>query len=503
MKKFKNILLAGLVVGAFYSCEDAYKITQKGEFNDDVAFQSVGDMQLVLAEVYDRVDYENEIAFTSIFTDEAAIGESNGGQNLTEFRHNLMATNGYPSAIWLQKYNLINYVNRLIEGSTRFEIDEDDVDAIVERDRILAEARALRALAYLELESYFAVDMKDDNGLGVILYNEVPDVLPNVPRIGRSTNAQIFDAINEDLDFAEAHLQAGNPVSLVNANLITGIRARMALYRGQHAEAQMYADMVLATYPGLNQGLTTRANYAAMWANTTTGDLIFGLERPRGKSGIVSNWFFNDATFGGGAFLEVSRGLYNELNSNSTDIRTQVVVNMTESIFDPNYEEVVNYRDADVLILGKYPGLRAQQLPLNNRIPVMRVVEMHYIKAEAQIAQGDLAGARTTINRVRAQRLTGTAAQLPATLFDNAQSAYNELLKERRKELAFEGFRYLDLKRLGTLAGVTGLQHYVRDCAPYGACDLSVTDYRFTLPIPTAEINGNPVIGTQQNPGYN
>ena len=73
---------------------------------------------------------------------------------------------------------------------------------------------------------------------------------------------------------------------------------------------------------------------------------------------------------------------------------------------------------------------------------------------------------------------------------------------ERRKELAFEGHRYIDLKRLGADAGVPGTDRDATDGANSNAIsplNILLGDYRFTLPIPQAEININPLI---QNPGY-
>ena len=69
-------------------------------------------------------------------------------------------------------------------------------------------------------------------------------------------------------------------------------------------------------------------------------------------------------------------------------------------------------------------------------------------------------------------------------------------------ELAYEGHRYKDLKRLGVAAGV-GIDRDPIACNIQGdACTLPSSDYRFTLPIPIIEINANPGIAEQQNPGY-
>ncbi|MFW5726866.1 MAG: RagB/SusD family nutrient uptake outer membrane protein, partial [bacterium] len=88
-----------------------------------------------------------------------------------------------------------------------------------------------------------------------------------------------------------------------------------------------------------------------------------------------------------------------------------------------------------------------------------------------------------------------------APVFASQQAAYAGVLEERRVELAFEGHRWLDLKRLGADANAQ-IDRDPLDCAITGACTLPIDDHRFTLPIPLVEINANSVIAEQQNPGY-
>ena len=80
------------------------------------------------------------------------------------------------------------------------------------------------------------------------------------------------------------------------------------------------------------------------------------------------------------------------------------------------------------------------------------------------------------------------------------------ILKERRKELVMEGHRFYDAMRLGlTLNRVPSegegiVDHYLN------STDLispNWNDYRIILAIPQAEIDVNPNLKEQQNPGYN
>ena len=65
------------------------------------------------------------------------------------------------------------------------------------------------------------------------------------------------------------------------------------------------------------------------------------------------------------------------------------------SIVSPDYQNAGNYKEEDVLYVGKYEGSEGQ--PLMNDLKVLRVAEMYFIHAEAQAAQGDLAGAAATL----------------------------------------------------------------------------------------------------------
>ena len=115
-------------------------------------------------------------------------------------------------------------------------------------------------------------------------------------------------------------------------------------------------------------------------------------------------------------------------------------------------------------------------------------------------AGGNFAGVAADLQAVLAQRFS--AANLPTIAVPaNQQAAWAEILKQRRVELAFEGHRYIDLRRVGPKAGVD-INRSPLDCAVNGACFLSSSDYRFVMPIPSSEIGANPAIAGQQNPGY-
>jgi hypothetical protein len=126
----------------------------------------------------------------------------------------------------------------------------------------------------------------------------------------------------------------------------------------------------------------------------------------------------------------------------------------------------------------------------------MRVSEMYLIKAEAQVNANNLDGAAATLKVLRDARL-GTSTSLDSYI--SQTQAYDAVLKERRLELAFEGHRYLDIKRFKDRLN-TGINRDDLDCVSGGNCVMLPSDHRLTLPIPQVELNANPSI--VQNPGY-
>ncbi|MCG2610606.1 RagB/SusD family nutrient uptake outer membrane protein [Flavobacterium sp. SM15] len=181
---------------------------------------------------------------------------------------------------------------------------------------------------------------------------------------------------------------------------------------------------------------------------------------------------------------------------NNGDIRYGAIVHPT-SIINYDYRTVADFRNTDKLAMGKYPGTAANG-NLVNDIKISRISEMYLIKAEALTNAGDLAGAAAVVKELRDARFN--VAQ-PLPVYAAAVDAWKDILKERRIEFAFEGYRYIDLKRLGTLANETIVRD-ARDCEINGQCTLPITDHRFTLPIPASELGVNQSIRGQQNPGY-
>lgn len=498
------------LIFAFTSCDDVTDIDQPGRFSADIAYQNVEDLSLGLLGAYNEVDITNMIGFASTFTDEISIGITNGGQGISDGRINyiLDATSGAPASVWTNQYDAINSSTRLIEAAANITPDPDEPGQQFFYNIILAQAYCIRAWSHFNLFAYFSPSYTDDSALCAIAIDFVPSV---DDQFGRNTVGEVVALINADLDRAESLFPGGQfqlPRTFMGPDFVTALRARLAAYREDYAQAGSLAEQLTDKYP-----LADRTQYFNMYEDTDDTEVIFKLERSvndpydaqaTGGGGWAGALYaFVNATINGSPYFEMSRSLYNAFDPN--DIRLERALDPS-STPDPNYQSNPNFENDDVLVIRKYPGSDGQ--PLMNDLKVFRASEMVLIEAEAAAAQGDLAGAASFIKEIRDARLGTNTSMMN---FVSAEEAFGAILDERRLEFCYEGHRYLDLKRLGA-RGKRDITRDPLDCQKYGACEDSdfyptssrqnENSYKFTFPIPLVEQNGNAVIRDQQNPGY-
>ena len=469
MKKINNLILICGLIFIGYSCEDATDIFPEGNLTNDVTFESLEDLQLGLNGAYARYSPEDDILINSVFTDNCKPGYDNGGQEINFYNWALTAGDGNTTALWNNNYSLINQCNRVLEAA-----DLVPVDASQESDlnNLKGQLYTLRALGHLTLASYFTTDYLDGDALSIIIADRVPDVTETP---ARNTNSQVYSFIESDLQMASTLLsETQTDNKYISQDLVTGLKARLALLQND-ASAITHAQTLIDAYP-----LATQLQYLSMFLDTDNTEVIFKAARTSGLVGGL--WYFTNSA---GPFIEASNSLHDA--HDPTDIRLFANINFNTNNGGPSEPE------NNIHLINKYPGNAS---PFLNDIKVMRVSEMYLIKAEAQVNDNNLDGAAATLKVLRDARL-GTSTSLDS--YTSQTNAYDAVLKERRLELAFEGHRYLDIKRFKDRLN-TGINRNDLDCVSGGNCVMLPSDHRLTLPIPQVELNANPSI--VQNPGY-
>lgn len=498
MKNYRIKFLFAVSFLAFIGCKDAIYIDQPGRLDAASAFKTEEDFQAGLYWLYENLDSTPEIALSAVYTDEVAVGVSSGGQGLSQLNYVLTAGSTAASNFWTRNYDVINFASRLIDASEVI-LNVDGVDTNKIND-LLGQAHAIRAYAMAELLIYFSTDPSNDSGLGVIAIDYVPSL---DAQLLRNTNAETFTIINNDITQALSLISSNTTdITLFTKDAVTALKARVAAYRQDYATALSAANSLIAKYD-----LATVAEYPDVFADESDAEVIFKLERTigdgydrQGSMGSVAagGWAGARFCFSGAdsdPYFEVSRSLFNVLDAN--DVRYNVVVHPNSTI-DADYANSADFKNTDILYVGKYLGSEGQRLM--NDLKIFRASEMVLIVAEAQAANNNLSAAAQTLKTLRDARY-GVATTAPT--FATQQEAFGAILDERRVELAFEGHRYKDIKRLGVRGNRNAVKD-PKDCEIAGAanCSLNADDYRFTLPIPLIEFDGNPGLRVQQNPGY-
>jgi hypothetical protein len=123
---------------------------------------------------------------------------------------------------------------------------------------------------------------------------------------------------------------------------------------------------------------------------------------------------------------------------------------------------------------------------MSNDFAVYRLADIILMKAEAQFRNGDITAALATIN----QKINGVSIRNRTGLpdFDATEMNLDGLLKERARELSWEGWRRNDLIRFN---------HYTDARIPEKAVS---QNFRILYPIPASALAKNPYL--VQNPGY-
>src|SRR4029079_8458335 len=145
----------------------------------------------------------------------------------------------------------------------------------------------------------------------------------------------------------------------------------------------------------------------------------------------------------------------------------------------------------NVKVVNKYPN---SSQPDKDEVKVIRMSEVYLIAAEAAYQKGNEPLARTYLNAVATRRDPSFIGYT-----STGQALLNDILLERRKELAFEGHRYWDLVRNNLDVTRVDLANNYPGNVPLV---LETTNFHRILPIPQGELDANPNIREQQNPGY-
>lgn len=479
--KVYSIIFAGILL--FASCSKSFLEREPSNGVDVTAsIQSVADLADAVNGLYSATKSSSFLGrdvqvLNDLLADNCFISTNNYGRFLAENAYTFSESSGSASGIWSQGYYVILQANRIIYA---------DVPPDNNVNYLKGEAYAIRGLSYLMLVNFFgAPHTVNPNALGVPVVTIPTFVTGGIGQEPeRKTVAEVYEQIIADFDEAfrlipESAIDAkyhNTSSNYLTKYAVKALQARAYLYKGDYPSAR---DAALEVIQSGGYSLTsTESDYLAYWASNTPStskvetiwELNMSLTSNNGGNGL--DHMYNQAGYGD---LLSNKEVYDLFSD--TDSRKKLMIDGTRR--GGSQKAYIN---------NKYTNTASGD---RDEVKIIRLSEVILTLAESYAK---------TENEPKALELLNQLAQLRDPSFAGFASSGSQLVddivNERRKELAFEGFRLFDLLRLN--------REIVRPVQPFSTTTyplVSLTDHRRIQAIPIGELDVNPNI-KPNNPGY-
>jgi starch-binding outer membrane protein, SusD/RagB family len=467
MKKISIIVLAvSLLAGCKKDFLDQKPYTGV-PFGDAVKDEPA--MQAALAGTYSGLRTAGFLSrafpiINDILADNAFISTQNSNRYTNFHNVNYLNTNGDAQTLFGDAYNAILRANTIINAT---------LTANPNVNQMRGEALTIRALSYFSLIQLYAKPFSvDPAGPGV------PLILAYDPNLkpARATVQAIYDQIEKDLNDAFGLLNATKSSGFITKFVAKALLSRVYQAKGDWTKSR---DAALDVINNSGFTLVAGASLGAFWSNpglrTDKVEVMFEVSEDAVNTTGLNSLSYMYAQIGYGDALATD-DLYNQYTA--TDVRRSLFLTGTRA-------------GLTVRIVNKFPNT-ANTADKDN-VKVVRVAEVLLNLAEAYYRLNDETNARLRLNQVAMNRDPAFAGYS-----STGAALLEDILKERRKELAFEGFRYYDLQRLNRDVVRVNLNSNYQAGVPL---TIPAGNFRRILPIPQAEIDANPNI-LPQNTGY-
>lgn len=477
MKKIiSKVAVLALIVGGFTSCDKELDQIPFDEIATENAFLTVSDFEngvrgiyaeLTSASMYGGSDQGGMLDAPDVLSDNVTFSQI-GRQSRRSLHNWQYGPADYPmSGLYGAAYSAIYSANLVLSKVDNFEGDT--------KANIIAEARALRALAHFNAVSFFGkipTESGDANGSLGIAYVTEPDPNGNPPR---ETVGAVYGKIVDDLVAAVADINVSNGPGRLGKDAVNTLLSRVYLYMGEDLKASNAASLV-------STPVAPRSSIVGVWEDTNQDGLLFYIPNETAVLGLNVGVTWSQ---GGLTALKpeyvISHDFYEMFQDD--DIRKDA------------YTVVGSFGGDQYNAIKKLFGRPGQSNGLVD-IKIFRAAEAPLNIAEAQFNLGNETAARTALDKVRSKRYTTPPSGETGTALRDA------IRLERRLEFAFESQRFFDLKRWGRTIERDGRGDKADGTgASSDEQVLPAGSFKFELPLSQGAMDRNS--NNVQNPGYN
>lgn len=447
------------------------------------AYRHFGD-EFWQLDMYILNDIQSDNGYAGEINDELA--------QIEEFR--IMATNPrLPDKEWGALYTHISDANLIIEWTPKI---EDPALTEARRAEIIGEARFMRAISYFNLVRIFGEVPLRTRAIAEISLDNIDELYPSL-YAQKSPVPEIYALIVEDLEYAVDNVADYSgaykfKITKAVANLVLALA---------HATKNGYEDTDWARVRDLAAAVVNDSRYGLM----TNFDDLFTIGGPADPTSIPSANLTNENCKE--SLFEVDYtgwdGLGNWSASMFFGIDWKKYSTPSHDLVDAFDRENDNVRKNSSILFGdvtgrwtdrfwpsnNYPYCYKQRAQEKANIILFRYAEAVLLLAEAENELGNMDAAKTQLNKIR------TRAGLSNTTANTQEAMRLAIENEHRFEFAFEGKRWMDLKRRGRFIQV--MQNATDQQRDYAA---RLNENRLIFPLPQQELDLNENL--TQNPGY-
>ncbi|MDC0858363.1 RagB/SusD family nutrient uptake outer membrane protein, partial [Flavobacteriaceae bacterium] len=423
MKKIYKIFIPMIIfAGLFLSCDDELNQLPYDEFATENAYVTAQDFENGLRGVYSALtrgglygssDAGSLLSAPDVLADNVTLSQRGrfSKRTLHDYEYNSNSTLG---GTYSDAYALIFRANQILFYVQNFEGES--------KNNIIAEAKALRALAHFNLVTFFAkipTQSGDANtSLGVAYVEEAdPNIEPS-----RLSVAESYNKIIEDLLDAKSKINPLNPAGRMNVDAVNVLLSRVYLYMGEWQKSINAANQV-------DFQIASRDNIVGVWEDTNRDGLIFYIPNV-------------DPILGNSIGVTWSQGSMTSL------IPEYVTSFQLFSLFNDDDIRKDAYTFEGFSGVNAYNGIKklfGRPGQTNGEVDykILRAAEVYLNKAEAHFNLGNESSARSALSELRTRRY------LNPPNGESGVDLRDAIRLERRLEFAFEYQRFFDLKRWG------------------------------------------------------
>lgn len=476
MKNLKKYILASFCLVAVSCKESELDLFPYNQAETSQAFLTQPDITLAVNGMYNGIRasgsyYQGTWNIIADVLSDNVILNITGRQSLKSF-YQWQYTGEGTYALFNGGYSIARRANAILENIDAFQDGQF-------KNNAKGEALAIRAMTYFDMSRIYSKTYLNAGATDSTVAYVTSTIATNLPK--KEPVKPFYDKVIADLVQASSLINVSNGVGRLNKAAVDGLLSRVYLYKGDYTAAAAAATSALGTTPNV----TSIANFPLIFRDASESGVLFKIRNTTidNSNTLGTNYY---QTVGGGKRSEYvpDFDFFNSYAAN--DIRKST------------YFETSAYNTVQQNHIIKYAGRTGQPAGVLDA-KVIRTAEVLLNRAEARYRQtpSDVVGALSDLNLLKSNRYTG---------FVNVnlvgQALLDEILKERRFELAFEGDRFFDLKRrnLPVLRNPTKGERADGTGTPPVFTTLSASDFKFQLPFPQAELNFNK--NFTQNPGY-